>query len=101
MPFGKQNRGVYKTERKRKVKLKKTTKKILAILLCATMLVLCVGGVVAYADFGSGVAVLAEGTEIVKSAISGKKIVFSDLDFKKGLCISDFEKIEKIGRAHV
>jgi len=58
------------------------------------MLVLCVGGVVAYADFGSGVAVLAEGTEIVKSAISGKKIVFSDLDFKKGLCISDFEKIE-------
>ena len=55
---------------------------------------LTVGGIAAYADFGSGVAAMAEGTEIIKTAISGKKIVFSDVDFKQGLCITDFDKIE-------
>ncbi len=62
-----------------------------AMLLIAA---LTVSGIAVYADFGSGVAAMAEGTQIIKSAISGKKIVFSDVDFKQGLCITDFEKIE-------
>lgn len=65
--------------------------------MAAVMLTLCVGGIGVYADFGSGVAVLAEGTEIIKTALSGKKIIFSDLDFKQGLCLTDFEKIEITG----
>lgn len=58
------------------------------------MLILTVGGVVAFADFGAGVAAMAEGTEIIKTAISGKKIIFSDVDIKQGLCLTDFESIE-------
>ena len=71
--------------------MKKSFKWITAALLVVAM---SIGGISAYADFGSGVAAMAEGTEIVKTAISGKKIVFSDVDFKQGLCITDFEKIE-------
>ena len=66
----------------------------IASVLVSASAFLALNGTLAYADFGSGVAVLAEGTEIVKTAISGKKIVFSDLDFKQGLCITDFEKIK-------
>ena len=71
----------------------KKSKRIALITLVLT-LAIAVGGVSVYADFGSGVAAMAEGTEIIKTAISGKKIVFSDVDFKQGLCITDFEKIE-------
>ena len=66
----------------------------IASILVSASAFLALNGTLAYADFGSGVAVLAEGTEIVKTAISGKKIVFSDIDFKQGLCITDFEKIK-------
>ena len=72
--------------------MKKSKKVTLVALMLAITIV--VGGVSVYADFGSGIAAMAEGTEIIKTAISGKKIVFSDVDFKQGLCISDFEKIE-------
>ena len=68
--------------------------KRIALITLALTLAIAVGGVSVYADFGSGVAAMAEGTEIIKTAISGKKIVFSDVDFKQGLCITDFEKIE-------
>ena len=71
----------------------KKSKKVTLITLMLTVAI-AVGGVSVYADFGSGVAAMAEGTEIIKTAISGKKIVFSDVDFKQGLCITDFEKIE-------
>lgn len=70
------------------------SKKIIISALLSTSLILSIGGASVYAGFGSGVAVLAEGTEIIKTSISGKKIVFSDLDFKQGLCIPDFEKIK-------
>ena len=66
---------------------------IAAMLVTATV-AFTVSGSTAYANFGSGVAAMAEGTEIVKTAICGKKIVFSDVDFKQGLCLGDFEKIK-------
>ena len=65
-----------------------------AAILVATTVLFTVSGASAYANFGSGVAAMAEGTKIVKTAICGKKIVFSDVDFKQGLCLSDFEKIK-------
>ena len=73
--------------------MKKSFVKAAAIAMLL-IVALTVGGVAVYADFGSGVAAMAEGTEIIKTAICGKKIVFSDVDFKQGLCITDFEKIE-------
>ncbi len=73
--------------------MKKSFSKVAAVAILL-IVALTVGGVAAYADFGSGVAAMAEGTEIIKTAISGKKIVFSDVDFKQGLCITDFDKIE-------
>ena len=73
--------------------MKKSFVKAAAVAMLL-IVALTVGGVAVYADFGSGVAAMAEGTEIIKTAICGKKIVFSDVDFKQGLCITDFEKIE-------
>ncbi len=74
--------------------MKKSFKRATVAVAAALIVTLCVGGVAVYADFGSGVAAMAEGTEIIKTALAGKKIVFSDVDFKQGLCITDFEKIE-------
>lgn len=74
--------------------MNKKTKKCIAIALAGTISASALVSIGAGASFGSGVAVMAEGQEIVKSAICGKKVLFSDLDFKQGLCISDFDKIE-------
>lgn len=63
------------------------TAMLLAALLCLSL------GIVAEASFGSGVAVIADKTEIIKTAIAGGKVVFSDLDIKQGLCITDFDEI--------
>ena len=69
-------------------------KKFLSIFVLATLLIGGVFAVAANAGFGSGIAVAAAETKIIKSQIYGKKIVFSDLDFKQGLAITDFDKIE-------
>ena len=73
--------------------MKKNSKKMIALIMCAVMLTLTAGGVAAYADFGSGVAALAQKTEIIKTALAGKKMIFSDVDFKQGLCITDFDSV--------
>lgn len=73
--------------------MKKSFSKVAAVAILL-IVALTVGGIAVFADFGSGLAAMADGTEIIKTAISGKKIVFSDVDFKQGLCITDFDKIE-------
>ena len=45
------------------------------------------------AAFGSGVAVIAEEGGMVKTGLLGKKLCFSDGDFKSAFTISDFESI--------
>jgi hypothetical protein len=45
------------------------------------------------ASFGNGVSAVASDVSIVKSALYGKKINFSDADFKQGLCIPDFKRV--------
>lgn len=45
------------------------------------------------ASFGSGTAVIAENTTLIKSGIYGEKICFTDCDFKSALGITDFKKI--------
>jgi len=69
-------------------------KKILTALLSTLLLLCTVFAVGTSAGFGSGVAVVASETKIIKTGIFGQKIIFSDLDFKQGLAIVDFDKIE-------
>lgn len=69
-------------------------RKITQGFIAALLLFGTVFGVSASAGFGSGVAVVAAEKNIIKTGIRGQKIVFSDLDFKQGLAIADFEKIE-------
>ena len=69
-------------------------KKILTAIILSLSLIFGVFLTCASAGFGSGVAVVASETKIIKTALSGKKIIFSDLDFKQGLAIADFDKIE-------
>ena len=69
-------------------------KKIIASFLCLALLIISVFSISASAGFGSGVAVVAAETKIIKTGIFGQKIIFSDLDFKQGLAITDFDKIE-------
>ncbi len=68
-------------------------KKILAFLLATVAIFTAVGSSIVYADFGSGVAAVAEEIKVIKSGILGRKITFSDSDFKQALCISDFKSI--------
>ena len=69
-------------------------KKIISILLIVVTLSLSVGTVISSASFGSGVAVMAEETRIIKSGIFGRKITFTDADIKQALCIDSFSKIK-------
>ena len=69
-------------------------KKLITALLSAALLVGSIFSICASAGFGSGIAVVASETKIIKTGILGRKIIFSDLDFKQGLAISDFDKIE-------
>ena len=67
-------------------------KRILSIILTASLLIGAIG-ITSYASFGSGVAVLAEQNELIKTGLRGKKLCFSDGDFKSAFVISDFESI--------
>ena len=69
-------------------------KHIILTVLVLAVVISCIFSCVAEASFGSGVAVMAEAKEIVKSAIIGSKVVLSDVDFKQGLCITDFDAVK-------
>ena len=68
-------------------------KKIIAGILIALSLATILSASV-FAGFGGGVSVIAEETKIIKSGLLGRKITFSDADFKQGLCISNFDKVK-------
>ncbi len=68
-------------------------KKIIAIILCAAALSALVAQAAVASDLGSGAAVVANDVRIVKSTLYGKKLSFSDVDFKQGLCLTDFKSI--------
>ena len=77
-------------------------KRKIAITLVLTMLLasvcLTLSGISASAGFGSGMKVVSSEVNMIKTGLVGKRIVFSDADFKSALCISDFDslKITKI-----
>lgn len=69
-------------------------KKTILTILIISMLTLVLGTSVISANFGSGVETIAEDVKIIKTGIYGRKLTFSDADFKQGLCITDFNSIE-------
>ncbi len=68
------------------------TKKILAVLLLLAIFIptLATG---ALAFRGAGVEVMSKDVCVVKAGLLGRKLTFSDADFKSAFAISDFEKI--------
>ncbi len=67
-------------------------RKITVIILALTLISL-IGTVSAFASFGSGVEAVSEGQSIIKTGLFGKKIAFTDADFKQGLTVTDFDSI--------
>lgn len=68
--------------------------KLFSLLLAVTIAssVFCIG-VSADAFFGTGATVVASDVKMIKTGLYGKKICFTDGDFKSALCISDFDSI--------
>lgn len=69
-------------------------KKTILTILIISMLTLIFGTNIISASFGSGVETIAEDVKIIKTGLFGRKLTFSDADFKQGLCITDFDDVE-------
>lgn len=67
-------------------------KKVLSLLLL-TFLLAGLAVQVSALPLGSGVAVIAGDTELIKTGLVGQKMYFSDTDFKTALSITDFDKV--------
>ncbi len=70
------------------------TRKILTILVCFLILICTSVSIFADASFGSGVNQIANESEIIKTATRGSKVIFSELDIKQSLLITDFDEIK-------
>ena len=67
------------------------------ILIALTFSILCIvsliGCITASAYMGSGVMAVAADVDMVKTGLAGKKICFSDADFKSALTLADFDTV--------
>lgn len=70
-------------------------KKTISLLILASTLLsmLCFGGIESAAFFGTGGAVVAADVSMIKTALIGQKICFTDGDFKSALALPDFDTI--------
>ncbi len=66
--------------------------KIAAAILIAAI-TMGIFGVGAYAFRGSGIEVMSRDVTVIKTGLLGRKLTFSDVDFKSAYSITDFEKI--------
>lgn len=73
------------------VKMKKIT--TLLILSLIMLSILSFGAVEAAAFFGTGAMVVAADVNMIKTALIGQKICFTDGDFKSALTLNDFDTI--------
>lgn len=71
--------------------MKKTLSLILVLISIASMLYF--GGIGADAFFGLGAQVVASDVNMIKTALIGQKITFTDGDFKSALALADFDTI--------
>lgn len=68
-------------------------KKWLSLFLLIAISVTVIGGISISASFGSGAAVIAGEVKLIKTGLYGQKLVFSDVDFKTALAVSDFKAV--------
>lgn len=73
--------------------MKKNTKKIISASLALVTVFVGIFAVNASASFGAGVEVMTKSENLIKTGLFGKKLVFSDTDFKQGLAITDFDSV--------
>lgn len=52
-----------------------------------------IGGITISASFGSGAAVIANEVKLIKTGLYGQKLVFSDVDFKTALAVTNFKSV--------
>ena len=69
--------------------MKKWLTTFLLIAICTTF----IGGISISASFGSGAAVIANEVKLIKTGLYGQKLVFSDVDFKTALSVTDFKSV--------
>ena len=65
-----------------------------ATVLASLLLSVCAIG--ASASFGSGAQVVAAEVNMIKTGLLGKRLSFSDADFKSALCLTDFDAVRII-----
>lgn len=58
------------------------------------MILSCFGILSSAHGFGMALEVISDDVTMIKAGLFGRKIVFSDEDFKSALCISDFDSIK-------
>lgn len=70
-------------------------KRLVKSIVCILAVTLCIGmgNVIASANFGIAAEVMAEGAALIKTGLLGKRMNFSEADFKSALNISDFESV--------
>jgi hypothetical protein len=73
--------------------MQKKTKRIIAASLALMTFLGSVFAVSASASFGGGAMVMAKSENLIKTGLFGKKLVFSDTDFKQGLTVTDFDSV--------
>ena len=66
------------------------------LLISIVLTTFSIVGITASASFGSGARVVAADVNMVKTGLIGKRITFTDADFKSALCLSDFDAIKII-----
>ena len=67
-------------------------KKLLSTLLILTLL-FGAFSIFLYAEDGTGVTAISKDVSLIKTALYGQKVQFSDSDFKSALVITDFDKL--------
>lgn len=73
--------------------MKRKISAVLTLAMALSVLCFAFGGVVASAGFGTGVTAVASEVNMIKTGLIGKKLTFSDADFKSALCLADFDSI--------
>ena len=73
--------------------MKQAKNKAIPLLILAALFFSMIP-VTGFAAFGSGVEVMASEVEMIKTGLLGRKLTFTDGDFKSAFAVSDFEKIE-------
>ena len=69
------------------------TRRIIFSLVILSVIASCLTLSAGALSLGSGVAVVAEETNLIKTGLIGQRLAFSDTDFKAALGVADFNSI--------